>query len=292
MSLIRLGQSIINKTSKLKFRVISSIEELKAKFKISCPNRREMLRVIKKRNELINILNQLNRSIIIIDKTTNPLIAILKALGIAITTLKLIPIPTTTPGLTAGNIILLSDSLSVAKIKVDNFNSQIEAFKKIKQYVLKTINDLKQLIQSLDLLINHCLDEASKIDENNNAGGSGNLGDKEPTFNDTSIQDEEVDLNITLTEIEFINEGVNQGDDNLLKQLESSEPNEFNSYQGFKFAILTDLTSTSRFPKRYAVAKSPSGIVLLKGESSFSSSVQVLIDELKFIIDRDNLKAF
>jgi len=54
--------------------------------------------------------------------------------------------------------------------------------------------------------------------------------------------------------------------------------------------ILLDKDNTTRFPKRYAVAKTPSGIVMLRGESSFSSSVDVLINELKFIIDRDNLK--
>lgn len=296
MSLVTLGQSLISKTAKLKYRILTPINDLKEKFKVSCPNRDEMLRIIKKRNDLLQILNQLNKTIIVIDKTTDPLKPILKALNIAITAIKLLPAPTATPGVTTGSIVILSDSLNIAKDKVTAFTSQVNAFIQIKNYILKTINDLKVALQSLDLLINHCLEEAATIDSNNSNNNTNNsLGSENDTFNNTDNLDNNSNQNsslITLDEINFINSGVNQGDNNLMLQLESTEPNELNSYQGFKFSILTDLSSSSKFPKRYAVAKSQAGVVLLKGESSFSSSVQILIDELKFIIDRDHLKAF
>lgn len=297
MSLVNLGQSIISKTSKLKYRVLTPIEDLKAKFKVSCPNKDEIVRIIKKRNDLLQILNQLNNSIFVIDKTTKPLEPILKALNIAITTIKLLPAPTAVPGVTAGSLMLLADSLNIAKTSVSSFTTQIAAFKQIKAYILKTINDLKQSLQSLDLLINHCLEEAVKIDiENQNNSGNSILGQNNNIFNNESpITGSNLSINgVSLTEIAFINNqiGLTNNDSDILQQLESSENNEINSYNRFRFAILNDLSSTSKFPKRYAVAKTPSGVVLLKGESSFSSSVQVLIDELKFIIDRDDLKAF
>ena len=43
--------------------------------------------------------------------------------------------------------------------------------------------------------------------------------------------------------------------------------------------------------RRFAVAKDTRGITLLKGEPSFSSSDQILIDELVFYIQQNNLKA-
>ena len=40
------------------------------------------------------------------------------------------------------------------------------------------------------------------------------------------------------------------------------------------------------------VAKNQYGIILLQTNPSFTTTPQVLIDELKLIIDRDNLKAY
>lgn len=63
-------------------------------------------------------------------------------------------------------------------------------------------------------------------------------------------------------------------------------------YKGFKFEIQEDTKDNNKYIKRYAIARDTSGTIVLRGESSFSASTQILIDELKFIIDRDNLKAF
>ena len=43
--------------------------------------------------------------------------------------------------------------------------------------------------------------------------------------------------------------------------------------------------------RRFATASNAQGVVLLKGEPSFSASDQVLIDELVFYIQSNNLKA-
>ena len=43
--------------------------------------------------------------------------------------------------------------------------------------------------------------------------------------------------------------------------------------------------------RRYATATNPQGVVVLKGEPSFSAGEQVLTDELAFYIRSNNLKA-
>jgi hypothetical protein len=50
-------------------------------------------------------------------------------------------------------------------------------------------------------------------------------------------------------------------------------------------------TEVGSIVKRQAIAKDSKGIIILKGEPSFSASDQILIDELAFYITSNNLKA-
>jgi len=63
------------------------------------------------------------------------------------------------------------------------------------------------------------------------------------------------------------------------------------SYRGFTFDIKLENLENPQYPRRYAVAINQYGIISLRSESSFTANPQTLIDQLKFIIDRDNLKA-
>lgn len=56
-------------------------------------------------------------------------------------------------------------------------------------------------------------------------------------------------------------------------------------YRGFKLEIKLDEANISKYPKRFAQALNAQGVPVLKTESSFASDPQVLINELKFIID-------
>jgi len=56
-------------------------------------------------------------------------------------------------------------------------------------------------------------------------------------------------------------------------------------YRGYTIEIRTDPNSPAIAPRRYAVALDPVGVVVLTGPLSFSSSTEVLVEELKFRID-------
>jgi hypothetical protein len=62
------------------------------------------------------------------------------------------------------------------------------------------------------------------------------------------------------------------------------------SYRGFTFEIKLDEVNTSPYPKRYAQALNIQKVPVLRSDSSFASNPQVLIDQLKFIIDTQNLR--
>jgi len=74
--------------------------------------------------------------------------------------------------------------------------------------------------------------------------------------------------------------------------IESTQNPEGNLYKGFKLEITINEKNTSKFIQRYAQALSKQGIPVLKTEPSFASDPQVLLDQLKFIIDSNpNLTA-
>ena len=71
--------------------------------------------------------------------------------------------------------------------------------------------------------------------------------------------------------------------------IETTTPD--NTYQGFTFQIETVAFSLTVNQLR-ALALNQFGIPVLESELSFTTNPQTLIDELKLIIDRDNLKAY
>lgn len=74
----------------------------------------------------------------------------------------------------------------------------------------------------------------------------------------------------------------------VIKTAEASNTNDI--YKGFTFEIVDKYFSPT-LNQKIGQAKNKQGIVLLQTEPSFTQDPQVLINELKLIIDRDNLKA-
>ena len=84
--------------------------------------------------------------------------------------------------------------------------------------------------------------------------------------------------------------------DPALKDLLLSEPKEVDTRQfinGFEIEVIElDKNSIDGVKRKQAIGKNNRGIVIVRGEPSFSASDQVLIDELKFTIQVNNIKPF
>ena len=74
-------------------------------------------------------------------------------------------------------------------------------------------------------------------------------------------------------------------------QLSAGETDGGSLYKGFRLEI-EERPFSDTVTQRRAVGLNASGVVLIASEFSFASDPNVLLNEIKFIIDRDNLKAY
>lgn len=90
---------------------------------------------------------------------------------------------------------------------------------------------------------------------------------------------------------------LNETDNNLIQIANSLQQQEqqvdSQLYKGFILEIETeDPPQYSELPRKRAIAKNRQGITLLNTEYSFTTNDNILINELKLIIDRDNLSSY
>ena len=298
MGLPQLAISVIKLIVSNKSLIINQILDLLKKFERGCPIPSELERIIKIRNEIVELLIQMRDEINKVNTVIKPLNETLPILDTTISILKLIPIPTAIGGVGVPMSvpIVYGDVLAISKETVTFLSSNVSAFSAIKDFIVEVIDEILVLLSQLDAKIEDCaakfineanttdlndLNDLNNVPDNPQNGALNNLNIKANTLiSDTGVP---VDR-FTFTNLTNIQNSP------LINALQNEKPTPINSYKGFKFEILTDNTNKTRFPKQYAVAKTPAGVIVLQSESSFTASPQVLIKELIYVIDRDDLK--
>lgn len=145
----------------------------------------------------------------------------------------------------------MSNILTQIDKKLDKNDSLLEAINKVLDIIKKSVQTLLTKLSILDQLIQKC------IEVNNIPSG---------------------DINLSVFNL-----------DQPLVDNQNSDPIS-DSYGSFKLEV-REIPSNSKYKQRIGVAMDRNGIVLLKTTPSYTSNNKTLLDELKFIIDRDNLKA-
>jgi hypothetical protein len=247
--------SILTMVSSFGLTQVSNIKPeqfLKYIEQATCPTQAELTILINKKNKLVR---QLNNTLKLIDNTTKALGVtggIIEGLDIAFNILKNLPIPTST-GIPGVPGLPTNVVLAIQDNK-DRLDKLIGKLRNINTSTLSILVLLRQvLLQALQLL--NLLDQLV-----------------EKCYPDA--EQERVAIELTALT-------------NIQSQQLSPVVTDVN---GFTMGVETEVTDKP-LKRRRATATNKQGVVMLVGEWSFSSIDQILIDELVFYIQQNNLKA-
>lgn len=236
---------------------ITNIKDINLK---TCPSPSELKTLIRRRNSITKQLNQIYSTIATQTIFAGVMLYISFHLKGLVKTLDNLPIPLGAPlgvGLPysfVGKLQSLTEL--VKKLAKENKNISKEVLISLVFLVAILIIALIYL-KVIDKLIKKCYEENQNSDE---------------------------ELKLTPISDELLELAKNQ-------ELEESTSKPVGNYNGFIFSVV-DTKEDSTLQRRNAIAKNESGVILLKGEPSFSAEDQILIDELIFYIKSNNLKAY
>jgi archaellum component FlaC len=257
-----VAQLVGNIQGKVTSQVQTEVLKILGKFSNQCPPSKEIARILKIRNTLLKNIGSLSKRINALKSMANKLSAAITAAKVIIRLLKATPLPTTIgtpPGptggvifsVTVGKVITVGDRLSTINKLLDSLEADKAGILGVINSASSTLENLRNRLSAIDLAVEECSKESLDL--------SGILATAQPKSN-VGIEGPPIDP--------------------VTGELDPKY-----SYKGYTLAIVQDPNSPEIAPRRFAVAKDRRGIVVLKGQPSFSSSVDVLLDEIKFRID-------
>lgn len=259
-----VGNQIGRLQGELEATIQGETLKLLSKFSNECPPPNELAKAVKTRNSLLKTINNFQKIINVYSKLTNNLKPPLQVAKVVIKLLKSNPVPLAigvpppTGGLlfsrTTGFVNNQSDRLRNISLIVDALEGDISSIDGLIAGVVPSLNSSKQTLELIDKNINDCVDKEQQ-------------------------------------------EGLRSSVEELLKEVQPLEntgtegtPDESYTYRGingkdYTLSIIEDRNIGAPVTRRVAIAKDRTGVVVLKGQPSFSSDTQILLDELKFKID-------
>ena len=236
----------------------------------TCPTPEELNELIRRRNRIVRQLNQMYATIVINTALAAAFLVLSKSLKGVRLSLDALPLPQAIGGPGPVGLVFALPYSFTAKLQQinDELEKLEEQFDGMNRATLVSLVILIAgtatcvlLLQGIDNLSQECAEESGNNDGNNTN-----------TIELESINQELLDLS--------------------QEQEEDGNP-VIRNINGFIMAVVTDDNNpVGSLKRRYAIAKNTRGVVQLKGEPSFSSSDQILIDQLVFYIQQNDLKAF
>tara|TARA_R110002153_G_scaffold150278_1_gene301803 strand:+ start:5362 stop:6195 length:834 start_codon:yes stop_codon:yes gene_type:complete len=249
-------------------RVQTEATKLLSEFASKCPNRELLVQIVKVRNNLLRVVNTFQ-------KTTEKLNSIPKKLEPPIRVAKMIikllkrnPVKLATGfkpsfsdfdrgGLvatkTAGFVTKQADRLVQVDKLLEDLQDDLSAVKGLLGSVQPSVDNIKRLLESVNKSVEVCAEDLQAKDKE----GLKELLDSVRPLENTGSEKN--------TNQEYRYKAANG--------------------RAYDLAIIEDRSLDTPVIRRVAVAKDNIGIIVLRGEPSFSSDTKVLLDEIKFRID-------
>ena len=257
-----LGTVVTNQAMVFADKMIPTLEKKLEEFDKGCPTPEEIRKIIDIRNNITQQANSISKTLDKVTKTVNKtsatvntLVGIIKGLKIgkvaASTSLKLIPLA---PGAASAALTDVDELITNKTFDIEG-NSKITPVKSALDGVSVPLALISFYIANFIRILN-LLDVAIENCQS------------EVTL--TPVSDELIEISEIQTQAE-------------------ESPN-LSTYNGFVLEIEV-VPYSPTVDRRRALGKNQSGIVMIQTELSFTPIDQVMINELKFIIDRDNLRA-
>lgn len=246
--------------SKFNEEVLKNIDKIP---KTCPPNIESLNKLIDKKNKLTKQLNNLYKSINSINKfleippriigTTEKTLFAAKG---TVQSLAFIPSSVATPN-PVGPVLVAKDLIEKSEDLISILKDKIGVGTLQLRMIIEELRKVILLLDILDALIQTCAEEISDDDDNVQT----QTAVSQQLLNSTQQQSQQLSPVVT-------------------------------NVNGFDMSVITEDGETEfDLKRRRAVAKNKAGIIMLKGELSFSSNDQILIDELIFYIQQNDLKA-
>ena len=301
---------------------VTSLNQVKRK---QCPTIAGIPRLVSKKNKLTRQLNNILRTASRTQTIATILRALIRAFRLARLLITRNPLPSTfgTPPGPAGGVIFSTKlgRISIIEDKKDKLTRLIDMFGNVIDILnpstiplVASLTRVLDVLSVVDTLIGECLDESrqavvdelNKEDEIDTIITNGiNIQPGSLTIQDVDFSQvddfrirkilgisPEADFNIQdLLSGTFLQVQLDEELTNINKEEKESGTPEVREFNGFKLDIETEDTETNKdLKRRFAVGKDSQGVVVVKGEPSYASSDQILINELIFTIEQKDLK--
>lgn len=242
------------------FKLKDKVDELIDRYENQPPTKNELKGLIKTKNVLISTLTQINNSLKTIQSSTEPISNVISVVSGVLTLIKTLPTPTSVPpgiGLPLNIITALADKLGFLKDELSKGKGILDAFPKIFDATINIIDEAVEKLQLLDSIINKYIKD----------------------YDDDELRElveESVDIPIDNNIL---------GGENLEDRLKLNAIEPL-IYKGFTLNLEYDKENTlSISSKRIRGFNKTTKQTLYNDDYSFSTSIDVLIDEIKFKID-------
>jgi len=271
MSQSKIPLLIVNNAKKLIEQLVPSIIQIADRTGIknigqpnmempgSCLPQNELQEILTLRNNLIDKLNTVSRTIKTLSKPIDTLNTVANTTSTILDTTDKARIAANialafiplTPGAGPSAINTLKDLVELIKPQVQTLKNTISSISEALDYASNAIFKLLNLLKIIDQYLLQC------------GVNSSNLSSTSDFIN-------QIDQQYTIAQ--------------------TQQTSDSQVYQGFTLEVVEEPFSPT-VNRRRAVAKNSQGIILLQTPLSFTSTPQILIQQLKLIIDNSDLKA-